>query len=186
MSIDLMLDHLLKRHMNIGLYSGAYVDEASATFALWNLSGQMVGYQTYRPDKPKLRGRNFDPMEMRYYTYISRYGGADPATTAWGLETLYWPGPTYLCEGIFDACRLHSHGFSALAMLGSNPVHLASWLRTLPYELVSVVQGDEAGKKLAKFGDKAVYLPPGRDVGDLSETEFLQTFKNNRLHVQHR
>lgn len=139
MSIDLMLDHLIKRHMNIGLYSGAYVDDVSATFALWNLSGQMVGYQTYRPDKPKLRGRDFDPAEMRYYTYISRYGGADPAITAWGLETLYWPGPVFLCEGIFDACRLHSHGFSALALLGSNPIHLRSWLNTLPHKLISVV-----------------------------------------------
>lgn len=31
--------------------------------------------------------------------------------------------------------------------------------------------------KLAKYGHSAVYLPDGHDVGDLSETDFNNTFQ---------
>lgn len=142
-------------------------------FGLWNLSGQLVGYQQYKPFAPKTRSNH--PKESRYYTYYSKEAGLGK-TTAWGLETLRRDLPVFLCEGIFDACRLHKVGLPALALLGSDPVHLRQWLGLLSQPLISVVQGDRAGKKLAKYGDDAILLPNGHDVGSLDEEGFLEIF----------
>lgn len=172
-----ILEHLRNRHLDLSLYTGVSVDHDCATFPLWNLSGQMVGCQVYRPDMPKLRSGKFDPKEMKYYTYVSRYGGKYPALTAWGLETLRPGEPVFICEGIFDSCRLHKAGLSSLALLGCDPRPLKSWLRLLPHWRISVVQGDIAGRKLAAYGNSSILLPEGYDVGDLPETDFNDIFK---------
>ena len=169
-----MKRHLKSRNFNLSLYSGTAVTGDSVTFPLWNLSGQMVGYQVYRPDKPKCHSGL--PRDRRYYTYVSRYGGKQPAAAVWGLETWRPDKPLFLCEGVFDACRLHNAGISAIAVLGADPTHLKSWLSSLPNVKVAVVQGDAAGQKLAKYGDLAIHLPDGKDVGDLAKAEFKSIF----------
>lgn len=169
-----MKRHLKSRNLNLSLYSGTSVTGESVTFPLWNLSGQMVGYQVYQPDKPKCH--HGPPRDQRYYTYVSRYGGGQPAAAVWGLETWRPSKPLFLCEGVFDACRLHNAGISAIAVLGADPVHLKSWLGSLPNAKVAVVQGDAAGRKLAKYGDLSIRLPEGKDVGDLAKAEFKTIF----------
>lgn len=166
-----MQEHLLRRGLDANRYSGVFVDVDRATFALWNLSGQMVGYQVYRPDRDKAPCD--DPREQRYFTFVSRFGGKTPALAVWGLETLLPGEPVYLCEGVFDACRLHRLGFAAVATLGSDPKPLREWLGCLPQKKVAVCDGDAAGRKLAKFADAAVFLPEGKDAGDLSDEELL-------------
>ena len=54
--------HLTERYLNPDLYTVSWDDE-TACFALWNLSGQWVGYQQYRPFAPKT-ARN-DPKRLR-------------------------------------------------------------------------------------------------------------------------
>lgn len=160
------------RYLDTSKYSGVAVHNNVYTFPLWNLSGQMLGYQQYRPDADKTRKAN--PKEMRYYTYLPK-----TTNTAWGLETLD-SNKNYLLlvEGVFDAVNLHNEGFNALAVLTNNPVPLRSWLRTLGYAtIVSVCEGDTAGRKLASVGDKAIYLPEGTDVGDMKPHEINETFK---------
>lgn len=142
------------------------------TVYLWNLSGQLVGYQVYRPGQPKT-GLD-DPREQRYFTHMTR-SGTSPALSVWGLETLVKGAPVFLCEGIFDACRLHSVGLPALAVLGNDPQHIGSWLWCLPQRKIAVCQGDRAGQKLAKFGEP-LHLPEGMDVGDLPEEDFRRIF----------
>lgn len=166
-----MREHLLARGLEPDRYSSVFVDTDRATFALWNLSGQMVGYQTYRPDRDK--NRNDDPREQRYFTFVSRFDGKVPALAVWGLETLSPDKPVYLCEGVFDACKLHQLGLSAIATLGSDPAPLRGWLKCLPQRKIAVCDGDAAGQKLAKFADQAIFLPEGMDAGDLS-TEALR------------
>lgn len=159
--------------MDVGLYSGVWLGDGVVVFGLWNLMGQLVGYQQYRPDASKAQKN--DPKEGRYYTFCSKQGGRG-AVTAWGLETVDRSRPLLLCEGVFDACRLHKAGVPALALLGSDPVHLREWLGLFSQPLVSVVQGDSAGQKLAKYGGTGVYLPVGHDVGSLSSADFYRIF----------
>lgn len=169
-----MLDHLAERNLQPSKYNGVFLDECSATFLLWNLSGELVGYQTYCPSKPKNHGKT--PREQRYFTFVSRQD-RQVKLAVWGMESYKTYEPLYLVEGIFDACRLHNLGFSCVAVLGNNPEHLKSWLDTLPNKKVAVCQGDSAGKVLARYGDEAIYLPLDKDCGDLSDSELLTLLK---------
>ena len=170
-------EHLRNRYFDYSRYSGIYIDEVntSVVLPLWNLSGQMVGYQQYSPLNPKTHIDN--PREAKYFTWVTKPAASKNAELAvWGLETLDYTRPLYLTEGVFDACRLHWNGFPAIAALSNNPEHLRSWFSLLPMRIISCVQGDTAGKELAKYGDEAIYLPAGKDVGDLTEEEFELNF----------
>lgn len=172
-----MNEHLLDRNFQLSLYPNVAVTEDVVTFPLYNLSGQMVGYQTYNPSLPKLHID--DPKLARYYTYVTKPTASKNSELAvWGLETVKWNDSVlFLTEGIFDACRLHMFALPAIAVLSNNPVHLTSWLKTMPSVKVACVQGDTAGQKLAKYGDECVMLPEGKDIGDLKNREFLRTFE---------
>lgn len=167
-----MKQHLAERHLDLSRYSGVLVDprDDAVTFLLWNLSGQCVGYQTYRPAGSKERNNIKD--ESKYYLMP---GEEDPngvkdarkRIAVWGLET-YVPGETlYVTEGIFDAAVLHTLGLPAIAVLANHPKKLRSWLRTLPVRKVAVVDGDAAGRKLGRICDAMVECPEGEDPGSL-------------------
>lgn len=144
------------------------VDEENrvATFYLYNLSKQLVGFQQYRPEGDKKQQNH--PKEGRYYTYRSQ-----PTLTVWGVESLdLSPNVVFVCEGVFDACRLTERGFSALAVLSNNPTpDLRNWLTCLNRKVVTVCDNDEAGRRLAKFGDCCVFTTD-KDLGD-SDPEFV-------------
>lgn len=165
-----MRQHLKRRHLDIELYSGLSVGHDVVVFPMWNLSGQMVGYQQYRPDGNKKERRN--PKVGKYYTQV-RKEGKTSATTAWGLDRLNMNRRrVYLVEGIFKACRFHNLGLNALAVISNDPKHLKSWLTSLGYELYSVCDGDKAGIKLAKYGNRSIILPSGVYVDEMSVSEF--------------
>ena len=169
--------HLNSRYFDYTRYSGVFLDEVESTvfLPLWNLSGQMVGYQQYSPSKPKAHFD--DPKLAKYFTWVTKPAASKNAELAvFGLETLDYNKPLFLTEGIFDACRLNWNGFSAVAVLSNNPKHLGNWLSLLPVTTVAVCDGDVAGKQLAKFGDRAILLPVDRDVGDLTEDQFNSYF----------
>jgi hypothetical protein len=147
--------------------------ERVATFYLWNLSGQLVGYQQYRPEGEKKPNNN--PKEGKYFTYRKQ-----PTLTVWGVESLHLtPNVVFVCEGLFDAARLTKRGFSALAVLSNNPTpDLRNWLNCLNRKVVAVCDNDAAGRKLAKFGDVAVFCED-HDLGDSSDefvTKVLQNY----------
>lgn len=141
------------------------VDEAerTATFLLYNLSGQLVGFQQHRPDAAKTP-QKMGPREARYFTYRKQ-----PTHGVWGLESLYLSkGPVFLTEGVFDAARLTALGQSALATCCNDPQKdLRNWLMMLQRPVVVVCDNDAAGRKLAKFGHYAEFCPvEGQDLGD--------------------
>lgn len=164
-----LAQHLLNRHLDFNLHK-PMLDEAEgvATFYLWNLSGQLVGYQQYRPDAPKVV--NNHPKLSRYYTYRNRH---IPTLAVWGLESFYLtPDVLFVVEGVFDATRLTSRGVSAIAVLGNDPsADLKNWLMSLNRLVVVVADNDKAGKELAKFGHVAVFTE-AHDLGD-STDEFV-------------
>jgi len=168
-----MRAHLKSRWFNPEFYSGVTIDADNMTVSLWNMSGQMVGYHCYNPSLPKCHID--DPKFARYFTWVTKGKSA-----VWGLETLSTMDTSvvYLTEGIFDACRLHHHGKAAIAMLGNNPLNMVNWLKMVPFKTCAAVQGDKAGRELAKFADIAIYLPEGKDVGNLTDAEFTKHFFN--------
>lgn len=156
--------YLVRRHVNLELHRPVVDEkERTATFFLYNLSGQLVGYQQHRPDAgktPQKRG----PREARYFTYRKQ-----PTHGVWGLESLYQSdGPVFLTEGVFDAARLTALGQSALATCCNDPQKdLRNWLLLLQRPVVVVCDNDLAGRKLAKFGHFAEFCPEaGQDLGD--------------------
>ena len=171
-----MAEHLRGRWFDTAKYPNVVVTDDVATFPLYNMSGQYVGYQTYNPSQPKKEVG--DPRLQKYFSWVTKPCASKNAELAvWGLETVHWTdGFLFLTEGVFDACRLHWHGLPAVAVLSNNPVHLGGWLMALPSTKVACVQGDKAGRNLAKFGDEKVFLPEGKDVGDLTEMEFATFF----------
>ena len=177
MSFDI-IEHLKSRGMDPNkfhvLFDG---DMTRATFLLYNLSGQIVGYQRYNPLGTKKRNNDLD---NRYYCYFPR------ATVAvWGLEYVN-PNDRYLfvTEGIFDAVKIINAGYSAIAALTNDPRPIHQWLKTLNKHIVCIIDNDEnaSGSKLKKYGDDFHVVPdPYRDLGDMPQdevTKFLFEIEN--------
>lgn len=171
-----MLEHVRARHVDTDLHY-VWVDEAErvARFPLWNLSGQMVGYQAYRPDAGKVKKND---EKGRYYTnrgekLVPKHS---KTVTVWGLESWYRSTALFVTEGIFDAARLTELGMSAVAVLSNDPsTSTKNWLLCVR-QMRPVVAVCDPGKdehKLAKVGHFAhtVTLPgmPDGDLGDADE-----------------
>ena len=172
--MNTVLEHLKSRHLDVDLHR-PMVDEVErvATFYLYNLSGQLVGYQHYRPEGDKKPNNN--PKLGKYFTYRKT-----PTLAVWGVESLdLSPHVVFVCEGLFDAARLTQRGFSALAVLSNNPSpDLRNWLTCLNRKVVAVCDNDAAGRKLAKFGDVVLFTDE-KDLGDSSDeyvTNLLKEF----------
>lgn len=164
-------DHLLSRGFFTGNYIGCNLDRECATFFLYNLSGQLVGFQVYRPTADK--NWRLDPKEQRYFTHMS-----PGQIGVWGLESYRSATlPLFLVEGVFEACRLHNFGLQCVAILGCNPEHLRNWLWSLPNPKICICQGDKAGKLLETYGDKVIQLADNTDVGDITDTELKLLLK---------
>lgn len=150
----LLVPHLVSRHVDLSLHSPVLTD-STATFLLWTPA--LTGFVQYRPwaDKKGI-GR-----AGRYYMR-----GRGP----FGWNTLDRPGPVYLVEGIFDACRAHSLGYCALASLSNDPgSSFREQLRALGRPVIAICDGDAAGRKLARYGHSTLCCPEGQDFSDVSE-----------------
>lgn len=169
-----ILEHLKERHVDLNLHR-PWIDEDErvAVFYLYNLSGSIIGYQQYRPDADKMKDNH--PKEGRYFTYRKQ-----PTLAVWGVESLHLtPHVVFLTEGVFDAARLTERGYSALAVLTDNPTKdLRNWLSMLNRKVVAVCDNDKAGRRLAKFGDVAVFTED-KDLGEADDeyvTRLLETY----------
>ena len=173
-------EHLLSRGCDPARARVIVDDEADvATFLMWNLSGQLVGYQRYDPSGEKVHshGRPQDDVGMRYYTYM---GEENPDARKgrrrlglWGLETLRVGQPMlFMVEGVFDAIRLHNLGLPAVATLTNDPRHLMNFIRTLSRRTVAILDRDASGSRLARFADEAHVVPaPSKDLGEMSDDD---------------
>jgi hypothetical protein len=174
-AMQTVLEHLKSRHLDVNLHHPV-VDETErvATFFMYNLSGQVVGYQQYRPEGDKKPNNN--PREGKYFTFRQA-----PTVGVWGVESLHLtPHVVFVTEGLFDAARLTQRGVSAVAVFTNNPgKDVLNWLSMLGRKVVVVCDGDQAGAKLAKYGDVSLCLLGGKDLGEADEetvTFVLQNF----------
>lgn len=139
-----LVDHLRQRNFEPSLYCNIACnhDDAILTVYLYNLSGQLVGYQQYNPNSTDKRTNVKD--EARYFTYRT-----EDKLAVWGLETLDPTKPVcFVVEGIFKASALHKLGLNAIAVLCNNPKQMRSWFEALPYRLIAIGDNDKAGEKL--------------------------------------
>ena len=155
-------------------------------FYLYNLSGQLVGYQKYNPNYPKV-GQNKlggNPKLAKYFTHVTE-GDKGRKIAAWGLEsTKFTDKYVFITEGIFDAARIQEAGYPAIAVLCNDPSEsLRSWLSTLPQKKIVIYDNDAAGKKLIKVGDYSFTVPMKKDMNDLTPEQSKSFLKKCLLKV---
>ena len=158
-------------------------DDRIATFLLYNLSGQIVGYQQYNPAGTKsIRNDERHRDELKYFTFIGAEGGTKK-TGVWGIETVGMDDPiVFLTEGVFDAVKIQNLGLPALAVLANDPHHLRPFFMALGRRLVAVADRDAAGSKLAKFADVSLVVPePWHDLGDMPQGEVESWLRQNSM-----
>jgi len=160
-----------------------FLDEENGfvTFLLYNLSGQIVGYQRYNPDGSKtINGRHSNELadDAKYFTYIHTEGEEKPregkkSIGFWGLETVRPDDRlVFLTEGIFDAVKVHNAGYSALALLMNDPKKYRPWFRAMSKVFVPILDRDDASTKLRKLGDRYFVVPePYHDLGEMPQGE---------------
>lgn len=160
-----LVKHLLTRHYDPSRYINQTLDQENniLTVYLSNLSGQLVGFQQYRPEQTSKKSN--DPRESRYFTYSPR-----GVIAVWGLEVLSGSKKDlYVVEGIFKASSLHMLGLNAIAVLTSHPKAMKSWLHTLPYNLIGIGDNDKAGQGIISACGKGFKLEKDLDEYPLEE-----------------
>ena len=170
-SVEEMRKHLISRHVDLELHNPSLTDRV-ATFLMYNLSGEVVGYQRYTPSFPSASprdGRQSNVRDRRYYNYVS-----SGKIGSFGVETFNLNVPcVFITEGVFDACRLTRRGLCAIAMLTNNPSSsMKNFLKLLGKPIVAVCDDDKAGMKLRNSGHYFETVQDGKDLGECSE-EFV-------------
>lgn len=160
-----VLQHLATRKFDVNKHR-VWIDEENrvATYPLLNTSGQMCGYQQYRPEGDKKAFNS--PREGKYYSHRNKTQHA-----VWGLESWRFSNTLFVTEGVFDASRLTWVGCSAVAVLANDlDKSLTRWLWTVRRfrKIVTVCDDDKAGRKLQKFGNTFHVVEDG-DLGDASD-----------------
>lgn len=180
-SVEEMRDHLVSRHMDLNVHRALLSPEV-ATILMYNLSGQVVGYQRYNPSFPSAfpgDGRQDNLRDRRYYNYVTK-----GQIGLFGLETFNLDVPcVFITEGIFDACRLTSKGACAFAMLTNNPsTSMRNFLDSLGKPVIAICDDDQAGVKLRKCGHYYETVKGAKDLGECSDefVEFLLSKYHNR------
>jgi len=154
--------HIISRDFDITKHH-VWISDV-ATFPLYNLSGQLVGFQRYNP----LGSKKKNDENAKYFTYIT----TDVKTKSigcWGLESWQWSDTLFVTEGIFDACRLTKRGCSAIALLSNNPNQQTKewlWLVRQHRKVVAICDNDAAGMALNDTAHENIVVPVG-DLGDM-------------------
>jgi DNA primase len=154
-------------------YSKCYKTN-KVTFLLYNLSGQIVGYQHYRPLVEE-KGVKNNPKLGRYFTKLPR-----ATIGVFGLECLN-PNDSrvFIVEGIFKAGVLHRLGYNAIAVLGADPKPLQGWFKALRgrYTLYAIGDADEAGKRLVEIVGNGFQSP--KDLDEMTDEDIMELIENN-------
>ena len=169
-----ILEHILYRGIDLDVVT-PQIGDGVATFFLYDLSGNIVGYQHYNPLGTKaFNQKKADRSLMKYFTYVKgSKRNDDKSIGVWGLESYSFRCKRiFLTEGLFDAAPFHRYGECALAVLSNDPSKsVIEWLGLFPQEIIVVSDRDGAGKKLEKCGDRVIQVPlPHKDVGELWES----------------
>lgn len=166
-------EELIRRHAGC-INSYTDLEENKATFLLYGiLSKKLLGYQVYNPNS--LNKKTNIPREARYYTY-QRSSKETSEYAIFGLEYINNRDKLFVTEGIFEASRLISLGFDAIAILTSNPPkNLITQLFTINKNIIWCGDNDKAGRssRLAMFE----HLYFDKDLDEVEEKTLLESIK---------
>lgn len=175
MAVTNIKQHLIDRSVLIDQMNVSMDEErCAATFFLWNLSGQLIGYQQYCPNGTKEHRQHLyhqgkiDKFSMAYFTYVTKTEKTS-SIAVWGLETVKLEDKfLFLTEGIFDAVKLQRLGYPAIAVLTNNPKPIKNWLFILNKKVIGILDDDKAGRKLKSVCDIDFSVPkPYNDLGEM-------------------
>lgn len=169
-TLNNLLTHLKSRGVDPESTDVIMDDETGiATFLLYNLSGQLVGYQRYNPNGDK-KGRG-DDLASKYFVYVTKESEHSSKIAVWGLQYID-PNKSHIfvTEGIFDAIKIKNAGHPVVAVLTNNPLPLKAWFKSMSKTIIAITDNDAAGQKLSKFGDVSFTVPePYKDLGDMPQ-----------------
>lgn len=178
-----MREHLKSRNMQVERYQNLHIDEENniATFLLFSLSGNIVGFQRYNPKGNKER-RNDETQ--KYFCHFTNEGEENQNKGKkkigfFGVETLqYREDIVFLTEGVFAAVRFHNMNLPALAVLKNDPKDFLHQIELLKKtrKVVVFFDNDNAGMKLRKYGHDS-FTCEG-DVDNLTDEQFELVVKN--------
>jgi len=165
-------------------------DSNRAIFLLYNLSGQIIGYQSYNPNQPKAHFKGEAGKDIvKYYTYVSKQPGRkESQMSVWGLENVDFENDKeiWVCEGIFDAVKLVNAGLPAIAALTSTlSPQLKQWFSIINKKIIVILDVDIAGDKLKSVATVAYRTPkPYKDLGEMSQEQvnaFVKDIKDGKI-----
>lgn len=170
-SIEEMRDHLVSRHVNFNVHR-PIISKEITTFLLYNLSGQIVGYQRYNPSFPSAfpgDGKQSNLRDRRYYNYVS-----SGKIGLFGIDTFNLNVKcVFITEGIFDACRLTNRGACCFAMLTNTPSSsMKNFLSCLGKPVIAICDNDVHGRKLKNSAHYHETVDGAKDLGECDE-EFV-------------
>lgn len=178
---------LTKRHFDINNFK-VWLDEINniATFPLYGVcSKRLLGYQQYNPSTTCKKRNN--PRDSRYFTYHRSIKDIGECVV-WGLDNLNSKPILYLTEGVFEAARLLSLGYDAVALLTASPhKDVVAQLYNLGYsKLVWLGDNDKAGRgsAVSKKVDKSIYFE--YDVDEVCESLLVNTLNNYEVSLEKR
>lgn len=171
---------LLRRHYNYNKFA-VWIDQTEnlATFPLYDTVGRLVGYQQYNPSTHEKKSN--DPKCSRYFTY--HRGVKDTGYgVVWGLDNIqHYNGTLFVTEGVFEAARILSLGYDAIAILSScPPKQTITQLYGLGFEkLIWCGDNDKAGRrsKVIKMVDGVMFFDV--DLDEVGESELLERLNDN-------
>ena len=153
-------------------------EENTAYFVLYNLSGQIVGFQRYNPEGHKLRGKYYKDIKeygevvegkLRYKTSVTRENPDRnvPYIAVYGMHTLDDRPFVFVVEGVFDAVKLESLGMPVIALLANNPKRFRNFFYVLNKQVIVWRDADKASLQLKSIADFSVIAPPPyKDLGE--------------------
>lgn len=149
--------HVRQRGVDLGVHTVWFdEDKVVATFPLWSLTGNMCGYQSYRPLANKNKRNDEYGRYYKFDSYNEHHPRKKQSKTVplWGLESWdFTPNLLFVTEGIFDAARLTQKRVSSVAVMANDPnssVKNWLWIVSKTRRVVAVTDPGAAGQRLRR------------------------------------
>lgn len=173
------VNHVLSRGVDPDKTYFVYDRKTNNTyFFIYNLSGDIVGYQKYNPDNPKETGLGY---MGRYFTKVQKGATGHSKIAVYGLETYKIDSKyIFIAEGVFDIIKIHNMNEPGIANLGCSVSKQAiNWYSTIPQIKIVIQDRDDAGTELGKVGDYIYTVPePYKDLGEMPQKEVNKFIEN--------